>query len=139
MTPSIIHLHLQLLSPRNASRTGYSYTAVVPSVRPSVSQSIRQCVTPYPCERNSDSTVVYFFIKLDSHYKERIRGQRSKFKVTIDIYGSKLVNMIETKPLCAISSNLADILAKVRRWTLLILSVRGQKSSSQLTCMEISL
>ena len=27
-------------------------------------------------------------------------GQRSKVKVTMDIYGNKLVNMIETKPLC---------------------------------------
>ena len=26
--------------------------------------------------------------------------QRSKVKVTMDIYGNKLVNMIETKPLC---------------------------------------
>ena len=42
-------------------------------------------------------------------------------KVTIDIYGNKLVNMIETKPLCASSSSLADMLATVRGWTLLIL------------------
>ena len=35
-------------------------------------------------------------------------GQRSKVKVTIDIYGNKLVNTIKTKPLCAFSSNLAD-------------------------------
>ena len=28
-------------------------------------------------------------------------GQRSKVKVTMDIYGNKLVNTIETKPLCA--------------------------------------
>ena len=35
-------------------------------------------------------------------------GQRSKVKVIIDIYGNKLVNTIETKPLCASSSNLAD-------------------------------
>ena len=48
------------------------------------------------------------------------RGQRSKVKVTIDIYGNKLVNMIQTKLLCASLSNLADMLAKVRGWTLLI-------------------
>ena len=43
-------------------------------------------------------------------------GQRSKVKIAIDIYGNKLVNMIETTctPLCASSSNLADMLTKVR-------------------------
>ena len=51
-------------------------------------------------------------------------GQRSKVKVTMDIYGNKLVNMIETKWLCASSSNLADTLTVVRGWTLLILEVR---------------
>ena len=34
---------------------------------------------------------------------------RSKVKVIIDIYGNKVVNMIETKPLCASSSNFADM------------------------------
>ena len=43
------------------------------------------------------------------------------------------MNMIETKPLCASASNLTDMLAKVRGWTLLILQVRGQRSRSQLT------
>ena len=54
-------------------------------------------------------------------------GQRSKVKVIIDIlvYGRKLVNMIETKLLCA-SSNLADMLAIVTGWTLLILEVKGE-------------
>ena len=54
------------------------------------------------------------FIKLGRHvyYDERMNpidfgGQRSKVKVTIDIYGNKLVNKIKTKPLCASSSNLA--------------------------------
>ena len=41
-------------------------------------------------------------------------GQRSKVKVTIHIYGNKLVNTIEAKPLCAFSSNLADMFAIVR-------------------------
>ena len=41
-------------------------------------------------------------------------GQRSKFKVTIGIYGNKIVNTIETKPLCASSLNLADMLANGR-------------------------
>ena len=52
--------------------------------------------------------------------------QRSKVKVTIDIYGNKLVNRIETKPLCISLSNLADMLTMARGWTLLILKVRGQ-------------
>ena len=41
-------------------------------------------------------------------------GQRSKVKVTMDIYGNKLVNTIETKPLCASRSNLVDMLGIVR-------------------------
>ena len=56
-------------------------------------------------------------------------GQRSKVKVTIDIYGNKLVNMIETKPLCISSSNLAEMLTMVRGWTLLIVEVKGQGHS----------
>ena len=53
-------------------------------------------------------------------------GQRSKVKVTMDIYRNKLVNMIETKPLRISLSNLADMLTMVRGWTLLILEVKGQ-------------
>ena len=41
-------------------------------------------------------------------------GQRSKVKVTMDIYGDKLVNMIETKPLCISLSNLADMFTMMR-------------------------
>ena len=69
-----------------------------------------------------------FFINLGRHVSHSERtdpidfgGQRSKVKVTINIHCNKLVNMIETKPLCASSSNLADMLAIVRGWTLLIL------------------
>ena len=58
-------------------------------------------------------------------------GQRSKVKVTIDTYRNKLTNTIQTKPLCASSSNLADMLAIVKGWTLLILEIRGQRSRSQ--------
>ena len=36
-------------------------------------------------------------------------GQMSKVKVTMDIYGNKLVNTIETKPLCISLSNLEDM------------------------------
>ena len=69
-------------------------------------------------------------VKLGRHinHDERMNpidfgGQRSKVKVTIGIYGNKLVNMIETKPLCISLSNLADMLTMVRGWTLLILEV----------------
>ena len=41
-------------------------------------------------------------------------GHRSKFKVTMDIYRNKLVNTIETKPLCSSSSNLANMLTMLR-------------------------
>ena len=39
----------------------------------------------------------------------------------MDIYGDKLVNTIETKPLCISLSNVAEMLTMVRGWTLLIL------------------
>ena len=52
--------------------------------------------------------------------------QRSKVKVTMDIYGNKLVNTVETKPLCISLSNLANMLTLERGWTLLILEVKGQ-------------
>ena len=89
---------------------------------------------------------MHIFIKLGRHvhYDERMNsidfgGQRSKVKVTIDMYGNKRVNAIETEPVCSSSSNLADMLAIVRKRTLLISEVRGQRSSSQLIYMEISL
>ena len=65
-------------------------------------------------------------------------GQRSKVKVTMDIYGNKLVNTIATKRSCASLSNLADMLTMLRGWTLLILEVRGHRSRSQWTRMVIS-
>ena len=86
---------------------------------------------------------MHIFIKLGRHvhYDERMNpidfgGQRSKVKVTIDIYGNKLVNAIETKQLRSSSSNLVDMLAIVRGGTLLILEIRGQRSRSQLTYMK---
>ena len=61
------------------------------------------------------------FIKLgrNVYYDKRMnpidfRDQMSKVKVTIDIYGNKLVNAIETKPLCASSSNLAEMFTMTR-------------------------
>ena len=87
-----------------------------------------------------------FLIKLGRHVSHGKRmnpidfgGQRSKVKVTMDIYGNKLVNTIENKPLHISSSNLAGMLTIVRGRTLLILEVRGQMSRSQWTYMEISL
>ena len=53
-------------------------------------------------------------------------GQRSKVKVRMDIYGNKLVNMIETKPLCISLSTLPDMLTMVRGLTLFILKVKGE-------------
>ena len=53
-------------------------------------------------------------------------GQRSKVKVTMNIYRNKLVNMIETKLLHISLSNLADMSIMVKGWTLLILEVKGQ-------------
>ena len=74
-----------------------------------------------------------FLIKLGGHVNHGesmnpidFEGQRSKVKVTIDIYGNKLVNTIETNPLCISLSNLADMLTMVKGWTLLILEVKGQ-------------
>ena len=50
-----------------------------------------------PCECDRVYTVAYFFVKLGRHvnHDERMhpidyRGQRSKVKVTMDIYGNKL-------------------------------------------------
>ena len=63
-----------------------------------------------------------FFIKLFRHvyHCERMipidfGGQRSKVKVTMDTYGNKLVNMIETKPLCISLSYLVDMLTMIWR------------------------
>ena len=55
-------------------------------------------------------------------------GQSSKVKVTMDIYGNKLVITIETTLLHISLSNLEDMLTMIREWTLLILKVRGQMS-----------
>ena len=50
----------------------------------------------------------------------------------MDIYGNKLVNMIEIEPLCISSSNLAEMLNMVRGWTLLIIEVKGQGHSGHI-------
>ena len=134
-----------LLSPRNALRRGYSNAAVVPCVRACVCASVRASVRG-PCEHDRDYSFACFFVKLGRHLNHDMRmnpidfaGRRSKVKVTMDMYGNKLVNKIETKPLRISLSNLAHLLTMVRGWTLLILEVRGQRSSSKWTYMEISL
>ena len=90
-----------MLSPRNASQWGYSNAAVVPSVCGSIRPSVHGT-----CEHNRDYTVACFFVKLGRHvnHDERMNpidfgDQRSKVKVTMDIYANNLVNTIETKPL----------------------------------------
>ena len=110
--------------------------------RPSVCGSTRLSVH-WPCDHDKDYTVACFSFKLGRHvnHDERMNpidfgGPRSKVKVTMDIYGYKLVNTIETKLLCASWSNLADMLAMVRGWPLLIFEVRGKRSRSQWTYME---
>ena len=122
-------LTLVLLFPRNALPWGYR-TLLWFRV------CVRACVcssVPGPCEHDKDYTVSSFFVKLGRHvnHDERMNpiefgGQRSKVKVTMDIYGNKLVNTIETKPLCISLSNLAHMLTKMRGWTLWILEVKGQ-------------
>ena len=64
---------------------------------------------------------MYFFIKLGRHVNHGERmdpidfgGQRSKVKVTMNIYGNKLVNTIETTPFHVSLSNLADMLTMMR-------------------------
>ena len=67
---------------------------------------------------------MYFFIKLVRYinHGERMNpidfgSHMSKVKVTMGIYGNKLVNTIATKLLCASSSNLEEVLTMVRGWT----------------------
>ena len=81
-----------------------------------------------------------FLIKLGRHvsHGERMKpidygGRRSKVKVTMGIYGNKLMNTIATtsKLFCISLSNLADMLTMMRGWTLLIFEVGGQRSRSQ--------
>ena len=49
------------------------------------------------------------------------------------------MNMIETKPFCISLSNFADMLTMVGGLTLLSVEIRGRRSRSQCTYMEISL
>ena len=75
---------------------------------------------------------MFFFVKLDRRVSHSQRmdpidfgGHRSRSQKTYT-YRNKLVNTIETKPLCASLSNWVDMLAIVRGWTLLILEVKGE-------------
>ena len=58
-------------------------------------------------------------------------GQRSKVKVTMDIYGNELVNTIATKPLCASWSNLADMFNHGERMK--PIDFEGQRSKVKVT------
>ena len=84
---------------------------------------------------NTAETIVMCILKLGRrvNHGERMKlidfgGQRSD--------GNKHVYSIETKQLCASSSNLADMLTMVREWSL---DFGGQRSRSQWTFMEITL
>ena len=99
-----------------------------PSVHPSMVPSVHG-----PCENDRDYNVAYFFVNFGRHvnHDERMNpidfgGQRSKVKVTMDIYGNKLVNTIVTTLLHISLSNLANMLTTVRGWTLLIFEAKGQ-------------
>ena len=79
------------------------------------------------CEHDRDWTVAFVIVKLCRHINHGWRmniidswGQRSKSKVTMDLYVKNLVHAVETEPLCASLSNLAGILTVMRGWTLLI-------------------
>ena len=85
-----------------------------------------------------------FFIELDRHvsHSERMEpidfgGQRSKFKVTIDIYCNKFENMIETKQFVLEFIKLGRHVSHNVRMD--PIDFGGQRSRSQLTCMEIIL
>ena len=106
--------YLALFYPRATRCVGDIVT--LPWFRQSVVPSV-----PGPCEHHRDYTVAYFFVKLGRHvnHDERMNpldfgGGRSKVKVTMDIYGNKLVNTIETTALHISLSNLADMLTMTR-------------------------
>ena len=84
---------------------------------------------------------MHFFIKLGRHvnHGERMDLKDLEVKVTMDIYGNKLMNAVETKPLCISLSNLADMLTMVRGWTLMILEVTSHGQCHNGHIMEISL
>ena len=95
---------------------GNSNAVVVPCVCACVCASVRG-----PFEHDRDYTVACFFVKFGRHFNhdERMNpihfgSQRSKVNVTMDVYGNKLVNTIETKLLCISLSNLTDMLIMVR-------------------------
>ena len=114
---------LTMVSYPRATRCGGDIVTLL-WFRPSVCPCVRVCVVPSvrgPCEHDRDYTVACFFVKLSRHVKHDKRmnpidfgGQRSKVKVTMDIYRNKLVNTIETKPFCISLSNLVDMLTMVR-------------------------
>ena len=73
---------------------------------------VRTCERPSvcgPCEHDRDFTVACFVVRLGRHVNHDenmnpidLGGQRSKVKVTMDIFGNKLLITIATKPLAAL-------------------------------------
>ena len=97
-----------------------------------------------PCEHDRNYTVAYFFVKLGRHvnHDERMNpiyfgGQRSKVKVTIDIYGNTLVNTIESELLWISFIKLDRHVNHGKRMD--PIDFEGQRSRSQWTYMELSL
>ena len=122
--PEIIISSL-LLSMCNALRRGYSNAAVL--------LSVCLCVWCfYHLNMIETKSFVLLFQTKCKKYDKRMNpfdfgGKRSKVNVTMDIYGIKLVNAIETEPLSACLSNLANMFSMIRDGlTLLILEVKHQ-------------
>ena len=103
--------------------------------------SVRLSV-PGPCECDRVYTVAYFFVKLGRHVNHDVVpwfAQHCCGSVVPSVCPCvDLVNAIESTPLHISLSNLEDMLTMMRGCTLLILEVRGQRSRSQWTSMEIS-
>ena len=118
---------------------GYSNASVVPSVCASVRHTLTLWTryrlnrwvhfhqTSYTCCPWWEDEPYWFS-------RSEVKGQGH-----MDKNGHNLVSTIETKPLSVFSSNLIHILPMMRGWTLLIFKIRGQRSRSQWTNMEITL
>ena len=89
---------------------------------------------------------MYFFVILGRYVKndERMNpidfgGQRSKVNVIMDIYGNKLVNTKETKSIVYFFIKHGKYVNHGKRMDPIVFEVRGQRSRSKWTFMEISL
>ena len=118
--------------------SGYSNAAVVPCVRASFRPSVRG-----PCEHHREYTVACFFVKLGTHlnYDERMNpidfgGQSSMVKVTMNIYGNKLMNTIDSTVVYFFIKLDRDVNHGER---MDLIDFGAQRSRSQWTYMKISL